>query len=241
MSPQSKREYLEAIYLRYKQASIKERTSILNEFCATCGYHRKHAIRLINNFRRFTQPEPRKRGKPSRYNVPTIIEPLKRIWLAANQPCSKRLKAILLLWLPYYTEEFCEIPQWALKALLGISHSTIDRIFKPIRSKYSQRGRSTTKPGTLLRKHIPIKTNQWDESVPGFIEADTVAHCGDTIDGIYAITTNFTDIATGWTEQRASWGKSEAAIFPQIKHVEHSLPFHIKGFDSDNGNEFINH
>jgi len=92
-------EYLEAIYLRYKKASLKEKTMILNEFCLNCGYHRKHAIRLLNRFKRFAKPKPKNRGKPSKYNRASILEPLKKIWLAANLPCSKRLKAILPLWL----------------------------------------------------------------------------------------------------------------------------------------------
>jgi hypothetical protein len=125
--------------------------------------------------------------------------------------------------------------------LLRISPPTIDRILKPIRIHYAKRGRSTTKPGTLLRKKIPIKTNQWDESRPGFLEADTVAHCGESISGIYVNTIDFVDIATGWTEQRAVWGKGETAVLEQIKNIEKTLPFPILGFDCDNGGEFLNY
>ena len=236
----AKMEYLETIYLRYKRASRKEKSMILNEFCKNCSYHRKHAIRTLNNFKRFTKPIPKKRGKPSMYNKASIIEPLKRIWLASNLPCSKRLKAVIHLWLPYYAEEFKPLSLEAVKALRKISASTIDRLLKSARIKYRGRGRSTTKPGTLLRKQIPIKTNQWDESRPGFLEADTVAHCGDKIDGIYANTVDFVDIATCWTEQRAVWGKGERAVLNQINNIENDLPFPILGFDSDNGNEFLN-
>ncbi len=241
MSPGAKMEYLETIYLRYKRAKRKEKSIILNEFCQNCNYHRKHAIRLLNNFRRFTKPKPKKRGKPPVYNRPSVIEPLKRIWLAANLPCSKRLKVILPLWLPSYAREFGELSLDAVKALLKISPASIDRLLKPARMEYTRRGRATTKPGTLLRKQIPIKTNQWDETRPGFLEADTVAHCGDTVSGMFIYTVNFTDIATGWTEQRAMWGKGERGVLEQIKDVESSLPFVLLGFDCDNGNEFINH
>lgn len=241
MSPQSKRDYIEAIYLRYKKASRKERIVILNEFCSTCGYHRKHAIRLLNTYKRFTKPPLCKRGKPSRYNIPSVIEPLKRIWLAANQPCSKRLKAILPLWLPSYTQEYGGLSVPIIKALRAIAPATIDRILKPIRIRYKSRGRSTTKPGTLLKKHIPIKTNQWDESSPGFIEADTIAHCGDSLAGMFAYTLDTVDIASGWTEQRAIWGKGEQGVLTQIKDIEQSLPFPLRGFDCDNGSEFLNH
>lgn len=241
MSPRSKHEYLEAIHLRYKRASLKEKTAILDEFCSSCGYHRKHAIRLLNNFRRFTKPKPKRRGKPSKYNKPLILEPLKRIWLTANLPCSKRLKVILPLWLKSYAEEFGGLPLDTVKALLRISAPTIDRLLKPVRVKYRGRGRTTTKPGTLLRKQIPIKTDQWDEHRPGFLEADTVAHCGESLLGDFAYTIDFVDIATGWTEQRAVWGKGEVGVVEQIKNVESNLPFPLLGFDSDNGCEFLNY
>lgn len=94
------KEYLEAVYLRYKRACRKGKAVILDEFCATCEYHRKHAIRLLRKFKRFTKPKHKKKGRKSLYNTDAIVKPLKRIWLAANLPCSKRLEAILPLWLP---------------------------------------------------------------------------------------------------------------------------------------------
>jgi hypothetical protein len=241
MSPRSKREYTEAVSLRYKNAASRhEKTIILDEYCATCGCHRKHAIRLLRRFKRFARPKPKKRGKPSVYQNEAIITPLKKIWLAANLPCSKRLKVMLPIWLPGYEECFGELSPEIRDALLNISPPTIDRILKPIRIQFTKRGRSTTKPGTLLRKQIPIKTNQWDESRPGFLEADTVAHCGDSTAGMYVNTLDFVDIATGWTEQRAVWGKGETGVFEQINDVEKTLPFPILGFDCDNGSEFLN-
>ena len=219
----------------------KEKSAILNEFCKTCGYHRKHAIRLLRTYKRFTKPKPKKRGAPSVYNKPSVLKPLKDIWLAANLPCSKILKPVLSIWLKYYTKEYSAPPLEVIKALNKISPATIDRILKPVRAKYKTRGRSTTKPGTLLRKQIPISTEQWNQTQPGFLESDTVAHCGDTTEGIYANTVNFVDIATGWTEQRAVWGKGEQDVLKQIKDVEKTLPFALLGFDCDNGGEFINY
>jgi len=233
-------EYLETIYLRYKKASLKGKTLILNEFCLNCGYHRKHAIRLLSHFKRFTKPKPKKRGRPSTYKDPSILQPLKKIWLAANLPCSKRLKVILPLWLPGYVKEFGSLPLDVVQALRRISRATLDRLLEPTRIKYRGRGRSTTKPGTLLRKQIPIKTNQWDETKPGFLEADTVAHCGESLLGQFAYTIDTVDIATGWTEQRAVWGKGETDILRQIQDIEDSLPFPLLGFDCDNGSEFLN-
>jgi hypothetical protein len=241
MSPRSKKEYIEAIFLRYKKATCKEKTIILDEFCATCGYHRKHAIRLLRRFKRFIKPKAKKRGRSPVYHQEVILKPLKQIWLAANLPCSKRLKAILPLWLPGYVQSFGNLPSEVSQALLTISAPTIDRFLNPIRIQYKKRGRTTTKPGTLLRKHIPIKTNQWDESRPGFLEADTVAHCGESLSGMFAYTIDCVDIATGWTEQRAVWGKGETDVLQQLKHIEKSLPFPLLGFDSDNGSEFLNH
>jgi hypothetical protein len=241
MSPGAKMECLDSIYTRYRKASREEKSLILDEFCATCNYHRKHAIRLLTTFKRFTKPKPKKRGKPSIYDKPSVIEPLKRIWLAANLPCSKRLKAVLPIWMPGYAKEYGALPINVIKLLYRVSPATIDRILKPIRFQYRGRGRSTTKPGTLLRKQIPIKTNQWDESRPGFVETDTVAHCGDTTEGVYANTVDVVDIATSWTEQRAVWGKGETEVLEQLKDIEASLPFPLLGFDCDNGGEFINH
>ncbi len=241
MSPEARMECVESIYLRYKRASRKEKALILNEFCATCGYHRKHAIRLLKRYKRFTKPKPKKRGAPCVYNKSSITEPLKRIWLAANLPCSKRLKAVIPLWMPGYAKEYGALPLDVIKLLYRISPSTIDRILKPLRAKYRLKGRCTTKPGTLLRKQIPIKTNQWNESKPGFVEADTVAHCGDSIEGDYVNTVDLVDIATGWTEQGACWGKGEAGVLDALKDIESRIPFPVLGFDADNGGEFINH
>ncbi|MRR08060.1 MAG: transposase [Deltaproteobacteria bacterium] len=241
MSPQSKQEYREAIYLRYKRASRHEKTLILDEFCATCRCHRKHAIRVLRRFKRFTRPKPRKRGKPSRYQREEILTPLKQIWLEANLPCSKRLQAILPLWLPGYAQCFGELPSDVNHDLQAISPATIDRLLRPIRVQYQGRGRSTTKPGTLLKNQIPIQTNQWDESRPGFLEADTVAHCGESLSGSFVYTIDTVDIATGWTEQRAVWGKGESAVLDQLIDIEKALPFPLLGFDSDNGSEFLNY
>lgn len=241
MSPRSKREYLAAIVKRYRAASRKIKTAILNEFCSTCGYHRKHAVRLLRTFRRFTQKTPAKRGRKPVYDAEAILIPLKRIWKAANLPCSKRLKAVIPEWLPGYVKTYGPLSQKTAVALLSISPTSMDRILKPIRAQYTRHGRATTKPGTLLRKQVQVKTNQWDESRPGFLEADTVAHCGSSTEGMYINTIDCVDIATGWTEQRAVWGKNYQDVITQIKNIERSLPFPILGFDADNGGEFLNH
>jgi hypothetical protein len=139
-----------------------------------------------------------------------------------------------------YQLEFGVLESWVLKLLDRISASTIDRTLKAFRFKYRGKGRCTTKPGLLLKSHIPIKTDQWDETRPGFIEADTVAHCGTSLLGLFSWTLDCVDIATGWTEQRAVFGKGESQVLDQLKDIEKVLPFPILGYDCDNGSEVLN-
>jgi hypothetical protein len=153
MSPRSKKEYIEAVFLRYKKATRPQKKVILDEFCRTLGYHRKHAIRVLRGFKRFTAPKPQRRGRRPFYQREEILKPLKQIWLAANLPCSKRLKAILPLWLPGYSRAFTPLAPKVIKALCTISAATMDRLLQPVRVQYKTRGRTTTKPGTLL---VPI-------------------------------------------------------------------------------------
>ena len=239
MSPTSKNEYFLSVYKRYGESSRLGKRSILDEFCQNCAYNRKYAIRKLNKklLRR-----PKTLGRPGpkpRYIHPDIQKPLREVWLSANMPCSKRLKAILLLWLPSYQMEFGALDLGVLKALKQISPATIDRTLHRFRLRYRGTGRCTTKPGLLLKSHIPVKTNQWDETRPGFIEADTVAHCGTSMAGEYVLTLDTVDIATGWTEQRAVFGKGESQVLEQLKDIEVSLPFPILGYDCDNGGEVL--
>ncbi|MDH4163348.1 MAG: integrase [Nitrospirota bacterium] len=241
MSPRSKREYLDAIVVRYRRAARKVKTAILSEFCTTCNYHRKHALRLLSTAQRFQKPKKQPRGRKPVYRSSELLVPLTRIWKAAYMPCSKRLTSIIPFWLPGYAKTYGPLPLPVVKALLRISPTTIDRMLKPVRAKHQFHGRATTKPGTLLKQHIPVKVNQWDEKRPGFLEADSVAHCGASTEGVYASTIDCVDIATGWTEQRAVWGKGYQPVIDQIQDIEKSLPFPILGFDSDNGGEFLNY
>lgn len=209
---------------------------MLDEFCQVCNYNRKYAIRLINSKpgkKRFEA----KRGRKKHYTDPLLKKVLRDIWVATNLPCSKRLKAILPIWLPHYDDE---LPDYVYLQLLSISPASIDRLMKPDRDKLTKKGLPTTKPGSLLKKHIPVKTDQWNETQPGFVEVDAVAHCGSSTAGMFAYTINCVDIATSWTEQRAVWGKGERGVLQSIENIEHSLPFDIQGFDCDNGSEFLN-
>jgi hypothetical protein len=150
------------------------------------------------------------------------------------------MQVILRLWLPGYEELYGPLEEGVRKKLQSISPSTIDRLLERTRLEHTRRGRTTTKPGTLLRNKIPIAVGQWKETRPGFLEGDTVAHCGTSMAGQFAWTLDCVDIATGWTEQRALWNKLDHAIVKQLRSIEKSLPFPLLGFDSDNGSEFLN-
>mgnify|MGYP001337882343 FL=1 len=243
MSPKSKLEYFKSIAQRYQKASKKDKSKILEEFCQVCHYHRKYAITKLNNYKTIHRKPPAKQkpGPKPIYNHPQLLEALKTIWIGTNLICSKRLKAAIPDWIGHYQVENEYLPFDLVKKLLNISPPTIERILKPIKHLYRGKGRCTTKPGLLLKHHVPVKTGQWDEFRPGFLETDTVAHCGGSIEGIYAFTTNTVDIATGWTEQRATYGKGFREIARQIEDMENSLPFDILGIDFDNGGEFLNH
>lgn len=235
--------YLDNIAKKYKMANRRQKGEILEELCTISGYHKKHAIRLLNQRKKCLHRGRKKgketRGRPEKYPSNLYLEPLKHIWLSTDQLCGKRLKMALPLWLPHYSTAYEPLDAVIYQGLLKISAATIDRILAGSRVK-CKRGLSGTKPGKILKKHIPIKTDQWNEEKPGFLEADTVAHCGTSLAGSFVWSLTMTDICSGWTENRAVWNKGAIDVLAQIQDIENSLPFEILGFDSDNGNEFLN-
>ena len=238
MGKQAKRAYLEAIRGRYRKANRTGKANILDEFCAVCGYHRKYAIRLLG--RKKSASLRRRVGRKPKYADPQLLEALRRIWLASDQLCGKRLKVALPLWLPHYEDEHGALPEAVRAGLLTASASTLDRLLKAARVTHPK-GVGGTKPGTLLKQQIPIRCEHWDTTQPGFVEADTVAHCGNSLAGDFVWSLTMTDIQTGWTECRATWNKGAQGVIRQIQAIETALPFPLKGFDSDNGSEFLNH
>jgi len=239
MSNSAKKEYLQEIRKRYFLAGRSDKTLILDEFCSVCNLNRKYVIRLI---RKKETVELSKKGRHKKYYSVALLEFLKDLWVVTNLACSKRLKAAIPLWLPYYHSlSNNPLSDEDKKLLLEISPRTIDRLLHRLKSKYMKLGLSTTKPGSLLKKQVPIKVNQWDESRPGFIEADTVAHCGSSLSGQFVYTLNIVDIASGWTEQRAFWGKGQRGVFEALKNITELLPFKVRGFDCDNGGELLNY
>src|SRR5512139_4217154 len=193
MSRQGRWEYLKAIYLRYQEASRVEKQRILDEFCKVTRYHRKSALRLLNG------PPPERRPPPRRRRPPTygtrVIQVLAAIWRAAGYPWSVRLQALLPRWLPWARQRFRLTPTLEAQ-LLRLSPRQMDRRLAPYR-RPGQTGRyGGTKPGTLLKHHIPLRTYRWYVTGSGFTEIDLVAHSGDRADGEFAHTVNQTDIVT---------------------------------------------
>lgn len=231
-------EYLRAIYERYQRAGRKTKKVILSEFCANTGYHRKYAIRLLNGPRpekRRTRPE-RRRGLS--YS-PETLALLTAVWEAAGYPWSVRLKALLPLWLPWIRKRFRVRPEIE-RQLLQISARQMDRRLKAQKTQRRRRLYGRTKPGYLLKHHIPVKTDRWDVQSPGFTEVDLVSHSGNSASGEFAHTLNVTDIHSTWTESRAVLGRGEEAVQRALNEIATTLPFPLLGVDSDNGSEFIN-
>ena len=224
-----KKILLEKIRLRYLKSSKHQKTLILDEFCATTGLTRKHAIRLLNNEIKAPKAHP----GPKYLYGPEVRAHVVKIWEAMGQICSKNMKAALPLWLEFY-----DCSQESKYLLYKISRSTIDRILQEHRN-HLRIGKSSTVV-SMLKNKIPIKLLDHKITEPGFVEADTVAHCGSSLAGEFVNTLTVTDVWSSWTENRAVWSKKGKNVLNAISDIERCLPFSIKGFSSDNGNEFLN-
>jgi hypothetical protein len=230
MSNEVKRILLQKLKLRYLKGSRRQKTLILDEFCATTELSRKHSIRLLNGEIKSHRDHP---GPKFKY-PPEVRRHVVILWESCGRLCSKKMVSAIKRWLPFYED----ISDQTRAMLLQVSSSTIDRILAEHR-KLVRKGRTTTMP-SLIKNKIPLRLLDSTIIEPGFVEADTVAHCGTSMAGIFVNTLTVTDIYSGWTEVRAVWGKQSDAVLKGIKSVEETLPFKIKGFASDNGNEFLN-
>jgi hypothetical protein len=237
MTAMGRREYLRAIYDRYRRSSTEAKGKILDEFCRVCGYHRKHAIRLLRRAKPDAHPRRRRPRGPSYARA--VIQALAVLWEAAGCPWSVRLKAMLPLWLPWLRQRMTLSAELE-RQLQAISPRQIDRRLQSRKRVLRRRLYGRTKPGTLLKHHIPIKTDHWNVTRPGFTEIDLVSHSGDCADGEFAHSFNLTDIHSTWTETRAVLGKGQAGIVAGLEEMRQALPFRLRGIDSDNGSEFLN-
>ena len=231
-------ELLRAIYERYRKAGRKEKKVILSEFCANAGYNRKYAIRLLNGPRPGQWKSEPRRGRGVSYSQ-EVVTLLTAVWEAAGYPWSVRLKALLPLWMPWIRKHYRVRPEME-KQLLRMSARQMDRRLKNQKTQRRRRIYGRTKPGYLLKHHIPVKTDRWDVTTPGFTEVDLVSHSGNSASGDFAHTLNVTDIHSTWTESRAVLGRGEEAVQRALNEIAGVLPFALLGVDSDNGSEFIN-
>ena len=239
MSQKSKDEYLEKMRWRYQSRAREGRSRLLDELVEVYGCTRKHAIKLMNRPLGSTVNRLEQRGRKPIYGE-AERRVIKVIWLAANQPCGKLLAPMLKSWLPYYEREHGRLGNALRKNLKTISARSIDRLLAPLRAVENRKANSGTKPGNLIKTQIPIRTDNDDIDRPGYVEADTVAHCGGRLEGDFVWTVDITDVQTQWTECRAVWNKGQYGVVTAIAEIESALPFELLGFDSDNGSEFLN-
>jgi hypothetical protein len=238
MSRELKAEMLGKLQARYGRRSREGKSGMLDELCEDYGYERKYAIKLLRG--RLAQPRGGVRPGPEpKYE--SILPVVTEVWRTAEQPCGKRLAPILGLWLPYYERHYERLSRRQRQQLRQVSPATLDRLLAPARAQQGGRGRGGTKPGSLLRTEIPLRTGTWDLTQPGYLEADSVAHCGGSLAGDFIWSLTYTDILSGWTEGGAVWNKGANGVLAATRAVEERLPFALLGFDCDNGGEFLNH
>lgn len=224
---------------KYKRGSKKEKGVILTKVSEITGYSRKHLMEIL--------PRPKSKHQiithPRISKYLQVMKPLRELWVVSNYACGQRLVPII----PTYLERLTafgeiEVTKKERGLLLKISSATVDRLLVHDRKKINIKGKTRTKPGTLLKHQIPIKTwADWDNTQPGFLEIDSVHHCGTSLYGEYLFTLDTVDIATGWNECQAHMGKSEMCTVDALEIIRSRLPFKLLGIDFDNGGEFVNH
>jgi len=224
---------------RYTKADKAGRSRLLDEFCEQTSYHRKYAIAVLGKPADTPAPgtTPRRRGPT--YSA-EAVRVLAQIWAAAGYPWSERLKAMLPQWLPWARNHLRALTPEVEAQLRAMSARQMDRRLQDKKRRLKGRIYGRTKPGTLLKHHIPIKTDHWDVTEPGSCEIDLVSHSGPHASGEFVYSLNLTDIHTGWCETRAIMGKGEAGVVDALEEIRRALPFALVAVDSDNGSEFIN-
>jgi len=240
MSLPSRRELIRKVKGRYLKAPRKQKSALLSELVLDTGLCRNYLIQLLSPKTDLAARSPARRKRKTPYDG-FVIAKLVEIWKIFDYPCGQRLAPML----PEYIrllEEWKEMgfSREVKKKLLSISSATIDRRLKKTKREARRKLISTTKPGSMLKSQIPIKTSSWDESRLGFGELDTVAHCGESASGDFVSSLTYTDIASQWTESTAVLGKSQRNIQAGLDRIERDLPFSLLGIDPDNGSEFIN-
>ena len=235
---------------RYQKASKKEKKVILDEFCHLTSYNRCYATVVFKQALEAKSPkleakppsQSPSRGAAKIYDQ-QVLTSLRKVWLLMDCICGKRLAPILpemIRVLESHGE--LKLKPKVRQKLQQISAATIDRLLAQEKKQFLNGSRARTKPGTLLKSQIPIRTfTEWNEAKPGFTEIDLVGHDGGQASGDFCYTLDLTDVASGWTETRAIRNKAQVWVVEALKVIEQRLPFELLGIDSDNGSEFINH
>ena len=246
-----KRSVTGVLATRYQKASKKEKRFMLDEFTQLTGYNRSYASHLLSSHGKHlslhkarlvanvSKRTPHGRQKLYDHNVKSA---LKMIWVIMDCICGKRLAPILkeVITRLEFHQEF-SVDDRTRELLLKISPSTIDRLLAEDRKRLNGLAKARTKPGTLLKSQIPIKTfSDWNEHRPGFVEIDLVSHEGGMNSGEFIQSLDVVDVCTGWTEVQAVRNKAQVWVFEALKDIRARLPFELLGIDSDNGGEFIN-
>ncbi|OIP05956.1 hypothetical protein AUK41_03785 [Candidatus Berkelbacteria bacterium CG2_30_43_20] len=238
MTKMSKREYLIQLKKKYWRSGKKQKTQLLDDFCEFTKYHRKYALSLLNK----PLPKKWKRYQPrTKHYDSATVDALLILWRTADEICAERLHPFIeeLLDKLIECQEITVSPEVRLK-LLKISLGTVKKIISKTKHRTLVKIGGTTKPGSLLKSQIAIRYLPWEEVDPGWCETDTVAHCGGDVSGEFIYSLNVIDIATGWSEQAAIWGKGEQATKEQVDRIRSRMPFTLLGLNPDNGSEFIN-
>ena len=238
MSQNTRNEVLEKMCRRYENGGPEHRKKLIDEAVELFGYHRKSAIRRLSAGPIRASAAPRA-GRPRKYDSGLLLPVLKSIWFSGQQPCGKRLVSMMPEWVPAYEAYHRSISAGVRDRLLEASAATLDRLLQPCRIEQGK-GRSGTKPGTMLRQSIPIRGGSWEEDEPGWTEVDTVSLCGGRVAGENVWIIDNTDICTTWVEMRGMYGRGQHATVEQLREIEVAQPFTWQGLDSDNGGEFIN-
>jgi hypothetical protein len=244
MSPNTRDEYLEKMRSRYRRYTGKTaRSRLLDEFCQATGHERKYASKLLSVQRGLTcaqRASTTQGGRPRLYDAETK-QVVHQIWKHSEQPCGKRLKPMLTAWLPFYERRYGDLGPQVRQSVLAISAAQIDRLLAPGKIGAGMVNRRTPKANAAVKALVQIRAECWDAKEPGWIEADTVAHCGGDMGGSFLWSLTATDIYSGWTEVRASWNRGQHNVCSAFTEIEEALPFALLGVDTDNGGEFLNY
>lgn len=241
MSLPSRQEYLQKVKPRYLHATDNEKSKMLDEYCANTKLNRKYVISCLSPRVSLLKKIAKIRKRRSCAYTNNEVFYLKKIWEILDYPCGQRLKPMLgeMIVVLKRCQELV-VPDEVAEKLNRIAASTIDEKLKKFKAAIRRRFNGTTKPGSLLKNQIPIRTSSWEEKRPGYCEMDTVAHCGDSAEGEFVNSLDLTDILTGWTEGIAVMGKAEKRIMAGLNEIKNRLPFPLQAIDPDNGSEFIN-